>query len=197
MFRLFSAVCVFLLAPALALAEDAAHGEGKDIPLRLDLTIWTIIVFGVLLLVLRKVAWGPMLKGLQGREARIRGALDEAQLARDEAHKLLSQHQDQMNKIQEKMREMLDEARREAQAMKDKMMSEAHSEIQADKDRVRREIQMETAQAKQELWNQVAQLATLVSAKVIARNLTPEDHRNLVDEAVAELNNTPVGRTTA
>jgi F-type H+-transporting ATPase subunit b len=196
MLRFISAVCVVLIAPALALANS----EGKaDIftPPRLDLTIWTIVVFVVLLWVLRKLAWGPMLKGLQARENRIRGTLDEAQLARDEAQKLLAQHKEQMDKVHGEMRAMLDDTRREAQALKDKMTADAHTEIQADKDRARREIQTETAQAKQDLRNQVAQLATLVSAKAIARQLTPEDHRNLVDEAVAEIQNAPTGRTTA
>jgi len=194
--RFVLAFCVVLIAPALALAEHEGKGDIFTPP-RLDLTLWTIVVFLALLWVLRKMAWGPMLKGLQARESRIRGTLDEAQLARDEASKLLAQHKEQMDKVHDEMRALLDEARREGNALKDKMTAEAHTEIQGDKDRARREIQTETAQAKQELWNQAAQLATLVSAKVIARHLTPEDHRSLVDEAVAELQNAQTGRTTA
>ena len=73
------------------------------------------------------------------------------------------------------------------------MVAEGKAEIQAEKDRARREIQTEADQAVQELWSQTAQLATLVSAKVVGRSLNADDHRNLVDEAVAELRDSAGG----
>jgi F-type H+-transporting ATPase subunit b len=210
--RCWSFVAALLLAVGLVVATPtlvlAAHGGGdsEKVPPgeaktdifepRLDLTIWTIIVFVALLIVLKKFAWKPMLAGLQGRELRIRGALDEAHTARDEAQKMREQLQAEMAQIQDKMREMLDVARRDGQAVKDRLVAEGKAEIQAESDRSRREIQMETERAKQELWNQTAQLATLVSAKVIGRSLSPDDHRGLVDEAVAELRGAPT-KTTA
>ena len=186
-------VLVPLLALVLIAASPAlaAAAEKPDIfvPPRLDLTIWTLLVFGALLWVLKKLAWKPMLEGLQGREARIRGALDEAQTARDEAQKLRGELQAEMAKIHDKMREMLDEARRDGQQTKDRMVAEAKTEIQSERDRSLRELAREREQAKQELWNQTAQLATLVSAKAIGRSLGADDHRHLVDEALAEMQN--------
>ncbi len=190
---------VFAAAAPVPAAADppTKKAEPNILAPRLDLTIWTIVVFGVLLWVLKKFAWKPMLEGLQGREARIRGVLDEAQTARDEAQQLREQFQTEMNKLQDKVREMMDEARREGQQNKDRMVAEGKVEIQAEKDRARREIQTEREQAVQELWSQTAQLATLVSAKVVGRSLNGDDHRNLVDEAVAELTGTTAQRTTA
>jgi F-type H+-transporting ATPase subunit b len=188
-------------APAPAQDEPAAGKKEAEQPNifepRLDLTIWTIVVFVALLWVLKKFAWGPMLEGLRGRESRIRGALDEAHTARDEAQKLRDDLQAEMAKIHDKMREMLDEARRDGQALKDRMVAEGKAEIQAEGDRKRREIQLDAERAKQELWNQTAQLATLVSAKVIGRSLGAEDHRGLVDEALAELRGAAAPHTTA
>jgi F-type H+-transporting ATPase subunit b len=193
-------------APAPARAAHAEAPEGKNVPKgeaandifapRLDLTIWTIIVFVGLLLVLRRFAWKPMLQGLQGRENRIRGALDEAQTARDEAHKLRDQFQAEMAKLSEKIREAMDEARREGQQTKERMVSEGKTEIQAESERRRREIQVEAEQAKRELWNQTAQLVTLVSAQVIGRNINADDHRNLVEQAIAELRGAPAQTRT-
>jgi F-type H+-transporting ATPase subunit b len=188
---------VFLVAAAPAPAPAAGAADQLFVPPRLDLTIWTIVVFGALLWVLKKLAWKPMLEGLQGREARLRGALEEAQMARDDAHKLREQLQAEMLKIQDKMREMVDEARRDGQALKDRLVAEGKSEIQAESDRKRLEFQREAEQAKQALWNQTAQLATLVSAKVIGRSLSPDDHRGLVDEALSELQNTTPQKTIA
>jgi F-type H+-transporting ATPase subunit b len=189
---------VFLMAatPTLVRAAEDHGGSGTQqtifTPPRLDLTIWTIVVFAVLLFVLKKMAWKPMLDGLQTRESRIRGALDEAQTARDEAQNLREQLRVEMGKIQDKMREMLDEARRDGQHTKDRLLAEGKSELQAERDRSLREIAREREQAVQELWKQTAQLATLVSAKAIGRSLNEADHRSLVDEAVAELKSAAV-----
>src|SRR5262249_4467725 len=99
--------------------------------------------------------------------------------------------QAEMDKVHEKIRAMMDDARREGQQNKDRLVAEGKAEIQAERDRARREIQTEAEQAKQDLWNQTAQLATLVSSKVIGRSLTASDPRNLVDQAVAEMGGAP------
>jgi F-type H+-transporting ATPase subunit b len=198
---LLLAVFLVLATPAVLLAAEEHGGANPKpdifVPPRIDLTLWTIVVFAVLLWVLKKMAWKPMLQGLQARESRIRGALDEAQTARDEAHKLRDQFQVEMGKIHNKMREMLDEARRDGQHTKDRLLAEGKAEIGAERDRALREIDRERQQAVQELWNQTAQLATLVSAKAIGRNLNEADHRSLVDEAVAELKNSRAGTPSA
>src|SRR5262245_16537709 len=69
-------------------AGEKAEGETSVFGQALDLGIWTIVVFLVLLWVLSRFAWQPMLEGLRRREESIRGALDEAQRAREEAKTL-------------------------------------------------------------------------------------------------------------
>jgi F-type H+-transporting ATPase subunit b len=172
----------------------AAHGEsghgGDDSDIfgkALDLGIWTIVVFLVLLWVLSKYAWKPMLEGLQKREQNIQDALDRAQQAQREAERLHEEHRRQMDKVQEEVRDILDNGRRAAERSTDEMIAKARSEIQSERERLRREIETARDQAVQQLWGQTAQLATLVSAKAIRRQLTPEDHRRLLDEALADL----------
>jgi F-type H+-transporting ATPase subunit b len=184
--------CSQVTVPILALAglgwaARPAWAEESILDPRFDLGIWTIVVFVVLFLVLRRYAWGPMLKGLQAREKTIHNALDEAKKAQADAQRLRDQFQAEMNKAQEKVRDLLDEARREAEQLKTDMVSRARTEIQAERDRLRREIESARDQALQELWNQTALLATMISSKAIRRQLTADDHRRLVDEALAEL----------
>jgi len=187
---LLLAVIVVAAAPAPAFAADEHAGKKAEPNIfepRLDLTLWTIVVFGVLLAVLWKFAWGPMLEGLQKREHLIQGAIDDARRAKEEAERLRGEFEQQMAKANAKAQEIHEEARRQAQQNSDQMVAKARSEIQTERERLHREIQTAHDQALQELWSQTAQLATLVSAKTIRRQLSPDDHRRLVDEAVAEL----------
>jgi F-type H+-transporting ATPase subunit b len=164
----------------------------KDKPVNIlalswDLGLWTLVVFILLLLILSKLAWRPMLEGLQKREANIRGAIEEAQKAREEAQTARAQLQKQLDHAGEQVRDMLDEARRDAQHTTDEMVAKARGEIQTERDRLRREIDTAKDQALKHIWEQSAQLATLISAKAIRRQLSADDHRRLVDEALGEL----------
>src|SRR5262249_53080049 len=132
-------------------------------------------------------AWKPMLEGLKRREDSIRSALDEAHRAREEAKTLQARFEQEMNRAQDKVRQVMDEARRDAQNLRDDMVAKAKSEIQTERERLRHEIEMARDQALHQIWNQSAQLATLISAKAIRRQLNAEDHRHLVDEAIADL----------
>ncbi len=188
---LFLALGLLISTPGLALAAgDKAEEKPNLLEPRYDLGIWTIIIFVLLLLVLRKFAWGPMLEGLQKREDAIQSALDEAQKARTEAHQLRDQLALEMAKAHEKVRDILDEGRRDAERLSAEITAKARADIQTDRDRLHREMQMEFEQARQKLWNQTAQIAALISTKAIGRHLTPEDHRRFLDEALADLRQT-------
>jgi F-type H+-transporting ATPase subunit b len=155
--------------------------------IRWDLGLWTLVVFLLLLYILRKMAWGPMLEGLQRRETSIKSAIDEAHKAREEAQRLREQFDKKIAESEEKARAILEEGRRDAQRVGEEMTAKARAEIQTEKDRLQRELQSARDQALQQLWGQAADLATLISSKAIGRQLNPDDHRRLTDEALAEL----------
>jgi F-type H+-transporting ATPase subunit b len=199
---LFLALGVAACTPAVARAfpeTEAGKEEAKakqDIGRpRPDLTIWTIVVFALLYLVLRYVklpgasapAFVMMIEGLRHREKAIRDALEEAKRAQEESQKLREQFQQDMNKAQERVREIHDEARRDAARNKEQMLAQARADIQAERDRLRREMDNARDQALRDLWDQAANLATVVASKAIRRQLTPDDHRRLVDEALSEM----------
>ncbi len=152
-----------------------------------DLGVWTLVVFGLLLLLMWKYAWKPILQGLHKREETIHNAIAEAERARDEAQQVRAQLQQKMDQASETVRQIHEEARRRAQQNVDELIAKARADIQAERDRLRREIETARDQALQQLWNQSAQLAALIATKTIRRQLNPDDQRRLVDEALADL----------
>jgi F-type H+-transporting ATPase subunit b len=152
-----------------------------------DLGLWTLVVFLLLFVILKKVAWGPILDGLKKREENIVGALAGARKARDEAQAIRAQLQKEMDQCSQKIAGMIDEARRDALHLKDEMIAQARTEIQTERDRLRREIDTARDQALQELFHKSVELATLISTKAVRRQLSLDDHRQLVAEALDEL----------
>lgn len=182
---LIAAAVLFGLTPDYAWAAPA-EGEGILSP-RFDLGVWTIVIFVLLLLVLRAFAWNPILEGLHKREQAIRDAVEEAKRARDETTRVTAEFKAKMDQAYAEIPRMMEEARRDAQNLAEEMRVKANQEIQTERNRLRREIEVARDQALQELWTQAAQLATLISAKAIGRSLSEEDHRRLIDEALAEM----------
>jgi F-type H+-transporting ATPase subunit b len=170
------------------------HGEAKKdenpLSIAVDLGIWTVVVFVLLMLFLRWKAWKPMLEGLKKREENISSALVEAAKARAEAQRLQGYLDEQKAKMGEEVRKAIEEARRDALRLRDEMVAHARTEIQAERDRLQRELSISKDQALKEIWNQAADLATLISARAIRRNLTADDHRRLVDEALTDFRKT-------
>jgi len=155
--------------------------------LRWDLGLWTIVVFVLLFFVLRKVAWGPMLEGLQKREDSIRLAVEEAKIARAETEKVRADFKGQMDKAYAEIPKIMDEARREAQQVADDMRAKANADIQTERQRLRREIETARDQALKELQDFSADLATRISSKVLKRSVSVDDHRRLVNDALADM----------
>jgi F-type H+-transporting ATPase subunit b len=179
------AVLFTVLLPTLAHAESD-HG-GDEIGTQFDLGIWTIVIFVLLLAVLYKTAWGPMLQGLRARENTIRGSVEEARRTREEMEQLRTKFKAEMDQAYAKIPLLMDEARRTAQQMQEEMRAKAAADIQTERTRMRQELEIARDQALHELWTQAAQLATLISAKAIGKSLTEGDHSRLLDEALKEM----------
>lgn len=179
------------LLQALAAGRvEELEGEAEiENPLKIkyELAIWAIVIFAVLLFVLRKMAWTPMLEGLQKREESIKSSVEEAKRARADTERISQEFKIKMDQAYAEIPKIMDQARRDAEAFKEETRAQTTKEVQAERQRLRREIETARDQALQELWNQAAQLATLISAKAIGRSLTADDHRRLLDEAIGEL----------
>jgi len=184
-----------VMLPATAMAEESTN---PFVPVRFDLTIWTIVIFVLLFLVLRFVklpgasapAWVMMLQGLQKREQSIHQAINDAKKSREDAEALKEQHRNMLEKAKDEVRAIIEEGRRNAQQIADDMVTKAKSESQAERDRLRREMETTRTQAIRDLTAWAAQLATLISSKAIGRQMSADDHRRLVDESLGDMEKT-------
>jgi F-type H+-transporting ATPase subunit b len=180
-------VLLLLIAPAALAAED--EGPKGIFYGGIELAIWTVVVFLILLFILGYFFWPMMLHGLEKREQAIAQAMEEARKARLEAEHVRTDLEKRMNRAGEEIRQMMDQARQNAQQAADELLARTRAELQTDRERLHREVQMAKDQALSDIFTQAGQLATVISAKTIRRHLSDEDHRRLVDEALAELKN--------
>jgi F-type H+-transporting ATPase subunit b len=191
--RAVTAIGLCLLAAAGAWAgqpEAAGHGEGGAIsPFAGDFgnALWTLVVFAVLLWVLGRYAWGPILRGLQGREQFIRSALEEAKRDRDQAAERLNEYAAKLAGARAEVEAILDEARRDADVVRQREEEKARAEAVEMVARARREIDLATETAVKELYTRAGRLATDVAARILKREIKPEDHERLIAESIAAI----------
>jgi F-type H+-transporting ATPase subunit b len=182
-------VLSFLCLSAPLLAADPPHGAAPAGPLdlRYDTAVWSLVVFLGLVFILRAKAWTPILEGLKKREETIRSSLEEAKKTREEMVAMKTEFQRELAEAHQQIPMLMEDARKKAEELANDMRAKAAADIQTERERLRHEVEMAKDQAIRELWEQTAQLATLISAKAIGRSLTEEDHRRLLDEAMQEM----------
>jgi len=148
---------------------------------------WTLLIFLLVLAVLRKFVWGPVLKGLQKREAFIRDSLANAKQQNDDAKRTLAEYVEKLEKSRQEATAIVDEGRRDAEEVKKKIMAEAKSEADAVVKRAKKEIELARDDAVKQLHDQTVMLATSIAGKIVRRQLSPGDQQQLLDEALSEM----------
>lgn len=169
---------------------DAAHdehAEGVPLNLKADLALWSLVTFVVFILVLRKFAWGPLIAGLDSREARLRQDIADAESARIKAEKMLADHTERLAKAQDEVREIIAEARRDAEHTKNDIIAQAQRESEATKQRVIAEIERSRDQALKQLFDHMATQVAQATEQVLGRSLSGADQDRLIEEALSEL----------
>ena len=167
---------------------NGAHPtEGDADPLRADpdLAIWTAVIFGVLLIVLGKFAWGPIVVALGEREQHIANNIAAAEAKHEEAKELLAQHAAQLAGAADEVRGLLEEARRDAEHTKGQIVAEAKAAAKAEHDRALRDLDHAIDAAKKQLAEQSADLIVALAGKVIREKITPEHQSRIAREALA------------
>jgi F-type H+-transporting ATPase subunit b len=151
------------------------------------LMIWTIVCFLVVLFVLKRYAFGPVQQMIDTRRERIQSALDEADASRAEARHLLEEHKKLIGQAKSESEDILSEARRIADAQRERVKVETEEDRQRRLEETRRQIEQATTQAIGQIRDEVGKLSLLAAEKITKKSLTGDDQQRLIDEALAEI----------
>jgi len=181
------AVALGCVCPGVAWAAEAAHGSGDPVQVDLWQAGFTIAVFVVLVLILGRFAFRPILEGLQKREEFIRESLASAKQDREAAEARLKEYEEKLIQAREEASALVDEGRRDAEEVKRRIDEEARKSADVTIERAKREIGMARDTALRELYDQSAELATNMANTILKREVSVEDHQRLVSDALDEL----------
>jgi F-type H+-transporting ATPase subunit b len=165
-------------APAAALSPFAGNVGNA---------IWTLGIFLIVVVVLGKFAWGPVLSLLQQREQFIHRSLVEAKRDREEAEARLKEYSVKLQQAQSEAVTIIEEARRDAERFRQELRQKARAEAEGILTSAQHQIQTETARALEQIRHEAADLSVAIASKLIQRNLSKEDNQKLIDDAIGQL----------
>lgn len=149
---------------------------------------WMLVIFGITLFILKKFAWGPILKALKDRERSIADALNSAEKARKDVAGLKASNEQIILEARREKEIILKEAR----DIKDKIVAEAktvaNTEAQKSIENAKQQIESEKEAAINDIKKQVAELSVMIAEKVIRKQLeNPKDQEKLVEDLLKDL----------
>jgi F-type H+-transporting ATPase subunit b len=150
------------------------------------LFIWTILTFLVLLTLLAKFAWGPLLKALDRRQETIRTSLDDAERAKQDLARLHEESAQIIRTARAEAEAVITQSRSDADRLREEMRQKARTEANGIVRNAERQIEMQTDRALQQIRQEAVDLSVLIASKLLQRNLSTEDHEKLIDEALKQ-----------
>jgi F-type H+-transporting ATPase subunit b len=151
------------------------------------LFVWSLITFLVLVALLYKFAFNPLVKLQKTRQTSINQAIDDAENLRAEAQELLASYKQQLTEAREEAGAILDRARKAGESTKAEALEEARAQAEATLAKARQQIERDTNQALQQIREEVADLTVAATAKVARTSLSGEDQLRLIQEAINEI----------
>ena len=170
-----------------ASASGGAPDASKLLTPAVGTIFWTAVTFLALVLLLRKVAWGPLLGAIETRERSIRDQFDQARNDREEAERLIAQHRELIAAARRERAEAVDQGRRDAEKVRAEILDEARKQRERVLEESQAQVEAGLRKARGELRATAADLAILAAEKLVSRNLDDATQRRLVEEHLAEL----------
>jgi F-type H+-transporting ATPase subunit b len=151
------------------------------------LFFWTILTFLTLVFLLKKFAWGPLLKALEERQETIRKSLDDAEQAKQELTRLQDESAQIIAEARAEAQSIVTKSRAEAERVREDLKEKAKNEADAILKNAERQIHLETDRAVQQIRQEVVELSLNVASKLIRKNLTQEDNDALIQESLSQI----------
>ena len=174
------------MSPVFA-ADDAHAKLGAPLGFQVDLAIFSLITFLVYLFVLKKAAWQPLISGLDQREAGVKQSLADAEAARVKAGQMLAEHAKKLDKVQDEVKEILAEARRDADYTKTEIVAAANKEAETTRKRAVEDIEHARDLAMKELFDFLNDKVIGATGIVLGRALSDDDQKRLVQDALNQI----------
>jgi F-type H+-transporting ATPase subunit b len=168
------------------LAAESDSGNQLVSPV-VGVMIWTLIIFGLTLIILWKVAFPRIAEALDKRQKMIEDSIDSAEKTKRDADQLLAEYRERLSDARGQADEIVARARRTAEAAENETIAEARAKREEMMEQTRRDIEAETRRAIQQIRSEVADLTVLATEKVTRKSLDSSDQKRLVEEALAEL----------
>jgi len=153
----------------------------------LNVLAWAAVNFTLLVVVLARVLWRPVIELLDDRRKEVETNLSQAEQARVEAERLRADYTQQISQAQREAQDIIDKATRAASEQREEILAKAQSEAEELLDRARKTISQERDQAIAELRQEVAMLTIVAAERLLRRSMSDEDHHRLAEEIVAEV----------
>ena len=174
------------MTPAAIVTPVASSGSFLITP-NVGLMVWTLVLFAVSLLILRRLAFPRISAALDRRQRAIEEAIDTAEETRRKADELLAEYRERLAEARKQAEEIIERARKVGETHERESEEEAKARREQLMDQARRDIEAETRRALQEIRAEVADLTVMATERVTRKVLTEEDQRKLVEEALREL----------
>ena len=190
---------LLVLASAAAPAVAAGGGGGEDLGTKLispnpGIFVWTLITFIIVLLVLRRFAWGPLLGALEAREKTIRETIEQAQKDREEAAASLKEHRALVEEARRERQAAVETGQREAERLKEEILSEARAQRDQMLQQTQNQVDTAMRQAKAEMRGLVVDLSIQAASKLLAKNVDDSTQRKLVEDYLVDLERSDDGQ---
>jgi F-type H+-transporting ATPase subunit b len=151
------------------------------------LFIWTVLTFLVLLALLARFAWRPLLQALDSRQQAIRKALDDAQAAKQELERLQQESAQILRKARSEAEAILTQSRADGERLREEIRVKAKAEADGILKNAERQIQLETGRALQQIRSEAVDLSVSIASKILQRNISKEDNERLITDALKQV----------
>lgn len=172
---------------AIVFAQAEEEGGSFLVTPDIGLMIWTLLVFGVSMLFLWKVAFPRIQQALDRRQRAIEESIETAEKVRAEAGELLAEYRQRLAEAREQADEIVARARKSGEVHEQEAVADGKRKREELMEQTRREIEQETRRAIREIRAEVADLTVMATEKVTRKTLTEKDQKRLVEDALKEL----------
>ena len=186
--KFFTVALIALAAAPLYAAEEAPLSPFAG---NVGNAVWTLVIFVIVVVVLGKFAWGPVLSLLQQREQFIHKSLSDAKRDRDEAEARLKDYAAKLQTAQAEAVAIIEDARRDAERLREELRTRAKSEADTMLKNAERQIELQTTRAVQQIRQEAVDLSVTIASKLLQRNISKDDNEKLIAEALKQIESAP------